>query len=131
MTKMTIEQIIDLANCHSNYKETSKEGIEFEVFSHKRVVEFARAIEEPLLDQIERLKSEIRTPDKDRRQFFIYDQLYREGYINRSTIVQAFGVSVPQASADIKRWLKEHPGVAVYNLTAKRYEMVTNPPPVS
>lgn len=120
--RSTDEQIIDLAVCHSNYKDTSKEGTEFEVFSHRRIVDFFRAIEGPLVDRIDELMQELRTPDKDRRQYFLTRTLYQNGSFNRSDLITSFGVSVPQASADIKRWLSEHPGAAVYNPSAKRYE---------
>lgn len=120
--RLSAEQIIDLAVCHSNYKDTSREGIEFEVFSHKRVVQFVQEIEGPLADRIDELEQELRTPDKDRRQMFISRTLYQKGSFNRSDLITSFGVSVPQASADIKRWLSEHPNEATYNLSAKRYE---------
>lgn len=120
--RMSNEQIIEIAVCHSNYKDTSREGIEFEVFSHKRVVEFVQAIESPLADRIDELEQELRTPDKDRRQMFLSRTLYQKGSFNRSDLITSFGVSVPQASADIKRWLSEHPGEANYNMSAKRYE---------
>lgn len=120
--RLSNEQIIDLAVSHSNYKETSREGIEFEAFSHKRVVEFIQAIESPLADRIDELEQELRTPDKDRRQIFLSRTLYKNGSFNRSDLVTSFGISVPQASADIKRWLSEHPDAATYNMSAKRYE---------
>lgn len=44
MSRITDEQIIDLAVCHSNHKETSETGIEYEVISHRRLIEFSRAL---------------------------------------------------------------------------------------
>lgn len=122
--RLSNEQIIDLAVSHSNYKDTSREGIEFEVFSHKRVVQLVQAIEGPLAERIDELEQELRTPDRDRRQLFLSRRLYQNGSFNRSDLVTSFGVSVPQASADIKRWLSEHPGAATYNTSSKRYERV-------
>ena len=59
------------------------------------------------------------------RQDWIADMLYIYGFINREHITRKFDVSVPQASNDIRRYLLDHPGTVVYNMTAKRYERVT------
>ena len=47
--QVTDEYIIDLAACHSNYKETSETGIEYEVISHARIIKFSRALLEAAL----------------------------------------------------------------------------------
>lgn len=74
--------------------------------------------------QIAGLEAQLRSPDKDRRHRYISGLLCTRGYFNRSDITGAFGVSVPQASADIQLWLKVNPGEASYNASAKRYERV-------
>lgn len=60
-------------------------------------------------------------PDVDRRQWWISQQLALVGKINRSDICRAFSVSVPQASADIKRWTAANPGALQYDKSAKCY----------
>ncbi|MRN43427.1 MULTISPECIES: hypothetical protein [unclassified Brucella] len=61
-------------------------------------------------------------PDAERRLFFISDLLARQGYFNRADLCDAFGVSVPQASIDIRKWLETHNGAVAYNKKSKRYE---------
>lgn len=73
--------------------------------------------------EIARLRQALTLPDADRRQWFISDLLAERGYFNRSDICNAFGVSVPQASLDIRRWLDSNPSAATYNMTSKRYEV--------
>jgi len=68
-----------------------------------------------------RMREALMLPDASRRLLFISDTLSSKGYFNRSDICVAFGVSVPQASADISRWLRGNPGVAEYDKSAKRY----------
>jgi len=68
-----------------------------------------------------RMREALKLPDASRRLLFISDTLSSKGYLNRSDICVAFGVSVPQASADISRWLRGNPGVAEYDKSAKRY----------
>ena len=58
----------------------------------------------------------------DRRQEWIALMLDVYGFINREHIVRMFGVSVPQASADLKQFMRENPNAIVYNASAKRYE---------
>lgn len=43
------------------------------------------------------------------------------GYINREHLERKFGISTPQASTDINRFLKLHPGAMAYDKSAKRY----------
>lgn len=43
------------------------------------------------------------------------------GHVNRSALVDWFGVSMPQASRDIGDYLKRAPSNAVYDQTAKTY----------
>lgn len=72
--------------------------------------------------EIDRLRQALTLPDADRRQWFISDLLDRRGYFNRSDICEAFGVSVPQASLDIRKWIERNPDAATYNMSSKRYE---------
>lgn len=122
--RLTDEQIIDLVCCYSNYKETSETGVECEVISHQRIVEFVRCVEEPLLLQIAALRMTENFPLKEKRQWFLGEKFKRDGYFNRSDLINAFGISVPQASADIKRFLADYPSQIAYNPSSKRYERI-------
>lgn len=63
----------------------------------------------------------MRWPEQQRMKF-IAGRLAAQGFINRSHIMGKFGVSVPQASMDIRRYLKDNPGSMAYSVTKKRYE---------
>ncbi len=52
--------------------------------------------------------------------------LAQYGYVNRSALLDYYGISMPQASADIGAYLAETPYNAVYNGTTKRYERTDN-----
>jgi len=69
------------------------------------------------------LEAIIKLPDAKRRQWFISDTVNTTGRLNRADICEAFGVSVPQASADIKQWVADNPGVLTYDKSAKRYAL--------
>lgn len=69
----------------------------------------------------ERLRKALKTPDADRRQWFLRNLIAEQGSFNRRDLVAAFGISVPQASHDIARLLKEYPDLADYSKTAKKY----------
>lgn len=56
-----------------------------------------------------------------RRLEFIEFRLYWEGQINRSDLVDAFGISVPQASADLRRYQELSPDAVVYDGSGKTY----------
>lgn len=56
-----------------------------------------------------------------RRLEFIEFRLFWEGQINRSDIVEQFGVSVPQASGDLKRYQEWAPGFIRYDSHLKTY----------
>lgn len=60
-------------------------------------------------------------PDAKRRQWWIGQRITGEGRINRADICGAFGVSVPQASADMRRWIAANPGALFYDKSAKCY----------
>ena len=57
----------------------------------------------------------------ERRLEFIEFRLYWEGGVNRSDIIGAFDVSVPQASKDLTLYQERAPQNAVYDKSAKRY----------
>lgn len=57
----------------------------------------------------------------ERRLEFIEFRLYWEGGVNRSDIIEAFDVSVPQASKDLTLYQERAPRNAVYDKSAKRY----------
>lgn len=52
---------------------------------------------------------------------FIEFKLFWEGSINRKDLIDTFGVSVPQASADIKAYRKQAPGNVYYDKSKKQY----------
>lgn len=52
---------------------------------------------------------------------FIEFKLFWEGSINRKDLIDTFGVSVPQASSDIKSYKKEAPGNIYYDKSKKQY----------
>ena len=58
------------------------------------------------------------------RQQWICETLRVFGFINREHICRKFGVSVPQASMDMREFMKANPGLARYDLQAKRF--ITN-----
>lgn len=57
----------------------------------------------------------------DHRQSYIAMLLRTYGQVNRHQIIDRFDVSMPQASADIQRFIRENPDVIVYDGTAKAY----------
>src|SRR5437016_4937976 len=57
----------------------------------------------------------------EKRLEFIEFRLFWEGGINRADIMEAFGVSVPQASKDLGLYEEKAPGNLVYNKKQKRY----------
>ncbi len=57
----------------------------------------------------------------EQRLEFIETVLFWQGTINRSDLMARFGVSVPQASADIKKYREVAPGNMEYDGTLKRY----------
>lgn len=75
-----------------------------------------------LRDRISSLEVALTMPDADRRQWALADLIARQGYFNRSDLCAMFEISVPQASADIQRFIGNHPHVAIYNKSSKRYE---------
>lgn len=57
----------------------------------------------------------------EQRLEFIEFRLFWEGGVNRSDIIDVFGVSVPQASKDLSLYQERAPGNMEYDKSAKRY----------
>jgi WYL domain len=57
----------------------------------------------------------------ERRLEFIEFRLFWEGAINRSDLIDFFGVSVPQASKDLSLYQERAPGNMEYDKSEKRY----------
>lgn len=58
---------------------------------------------------------------EEQRQLWIADMLAVYGFINRDHLQRKFGISQPQASKDLQRFLRTHPGRMRYDLTRKCY----------
>ncbi len=57
----------------------------------------------------------------ERRLEFIEFRLFWEGHVNRGDLMEAFGVSVNQASTDLNRYIGMAPDNMVYNKSARTY----------
>jgi hypothetical protein len=55
------------------------------------------------------------------RMEWIAETLQVFGFINREHLMRKFGISQPQASNDLTRYQRAHPGTVEYDLSAKRY----------
>jgi len=55
------------------------------------------------------------------RQEWISETLHIFGFIQRQHLMRKFGISTPQASADLQRFQKDHPGAMEYDSSGKRY----------
>lgn len=66
----------------------------------------------------------------DRRLEFIDFRLRWDGRLNRADLVTFFGISVPQASLDIARYLELAPGNLVYDRSARVYLVTSEFKPV-
>lgn len=55
------------------------------------------------------------------RQDWIAETLRIFGFIQRQHLMRKFQVSMPQASADLRRFQRDHPRAMKYNASAKRY----------
>lgn len=55
------------------------------------------------------------------RQEWIAETLRVFGYIQRAHLVRKFGISIPQASADLREFQAGHPGALDYDKRLKRY----------
>lgn len=58
---------------------------------------------------------------QDRRLEFIDSRLYWEGRVNRFSLTDFFGISIPQASLDLAEYQAQAPGNTVYDRTEKAY----------
>lgn len=56
-----------------------------------------------------------------RRMEFIELRLYWDGRVNRSDLVDFFGISIPQASNDLGRYMEQAPDNMVYDARTKAY----------
>lgn len=93
----------------------------------KRLVE-VEAERDAALARVEVLERALKFRDVERRQWALAELLIAKGYFNRRDLCETFGISVPQASIDIRTWLSRNQGAAVYNTTTKRYERAALPP---
>jgi hypothetical protein len=57
----------------------------------------------------------------ERRLEFIEFRLFWEGRVNRSDLMEVFGVSVNQASTDLNRYLGMAPNNMLYDKSARTY----------
>lgn len=55
------------------------------------------------------------------RQGWIAEMLHVYGFVNREHLMRKFGMSQPQASADLQQFLQQHPGRMEYDLVRKVY----------
>ena len=67
---------------------------------------------------------------QERRLEFIDFRLYWEGRVNRSDLIEFFGISVPQASLDLAKYQEMAPTNAIYDRTEKAYLAAENFSPV-
>lgn len=58
---------------------------------------------------------------QDRRLEFIDSRLYWNGRVNRSSLTDFFGISIPQASLDLSEYQKQAPQNTVYDRNEKAY----------
>jgi predicted DNA-binding transcriptional regulator YafY len=59
--------------------------------------------------------------DAKRRLEFIERTAFWRGYVQRSDLAAEFGISLPQATADLQAYLELNPRSLEYDLSAKRY----------
>lgn len=64
------------------------------------------------------------------RLMWIDGVIDNDGEINRSEISQAFGISTPQASLDLRRYMELNPGRIAYDVRGKRYVQVEGTRPL-
>ena len=64
------------------------------------------------------------------RLMWIDGVIDNDGEINRSEIRQAFNVSTPQASLDLRRYMELNPGRIAYDVRGKRYVQVAGTRPL-
>lgn len=49
------------------------------------------------------------------------------GFINRAHLQRKFGISQPQASADLRAFARDNPAAMRYDVSAKRYLAIKEP----
>lgn len=59
--------------------------------------------------------------DAKQRLAFIEEAAFWRGWVQRSDLAGEFGISLPQASADLQAYLELNPAGLIYDLNAKRY----------
>lgn len=59
------------------------------------------------------------------RLIYIERLAYWRGWVRRTDVCEKFGISTPQASADLAEYLRRNPRSLRYNLSRKRYEATT------
>ena len=65
-------------------------------------------------------RSELRWGVEQRLEFIEF-RLFWEGHVNRSDLMEQFGVSVNQASTDLNRYIGFAPDNMVYDKSARTY----------
>lgn len=60
----------------------------------------------------------------EQRQIWIAEMLMIYEYINREHLERKFRISTPQASSDLRAYIKANPNTVIYNNSSKRYETV-------
>ena len=63
---------------------------------------------------------------REQRLAWIKESVQIFGFINREHIVRKFGVSVPQASIDLRDFQEANPGMISYDKSAKQYLRCNN-----
>lgn len=104
----------------TNYRSASLDEMAREIDRRGRAIEV-------LEGRLEAIQQAFYLPDAERRQFYLTDQLKTFGHFGRAGLCEKFKVSAPQASLDIQRWLREHPGEAVYNTSSRHYDRCATP----
>lgn len=61
---------------------------------------------------------------------FIERMLYWRGTINRKDLIEAFGISPPQATNDLVHYTTRNSGACFYNVRSKRYEAAEDMEPI-
>jgi hypothetical protein len=57
----------------------------------------------------------------ERRQEWIAETVRVFGFINREHITRKFGVSIPQASLDLREFQRQNPRAVIYDKSVKQY----------
>ena len=58
---------------------------------------------------------------EQQRQAWIAEMLQVYGFINREHLERKFGISTPQASKDLQKFVRAHPDDIEYDLSRKCY----------